>query len=231
MSDILLVLIMKPKLNGFLQRNAIEKATDTLLNNEHHNINILIDRRPIFLPTESLLTPWSKVAKARNRVLTDVLFWEYQYILWIDADVVDYPCDMPSRLIEVNPEGITAPLVLIEDTPGPLFYDFAASIMKGKSSILPADRSRIVGRNLQHAPPYWPEEPKERFVEMDCVGTVTMVPTEVYLNSSDAYEDHPAFTDHWPVCRMARTEGRMVGIDRETIAWHANLPKYGEDWH
>lgn len=230
MSDVLVILIIKPQMNSFLQRNAIEKATDMLLTDENHNLSLHIDRRPIIIPKESMRTPWSKVTRARNRVLSDLQFWDYSHLLWVDADVVDYPCDMASRLIDINPEGVTAPLVLIEDSAN-LFYDFAASIIKDKSLIRCHDRSRIVGRNLQHEPPYWPIEPTERFVEMDCVGTITMVNTNIYLNDQESYIDHPAYTDHFNICSMARAEGKKVGIDRECVAWHANLPKYGELWH
>lgn len=229
MSDILLVLIIKPQMHPWLQRNAIEKATDVALTNEGHNVSIHIDRRPITLSQTEQRTPWSKVTLARNRVLQNIQFWDYEYLLWVDADVTDYPCDMPSRFIELNPDGITAPLILIEGSN--TFYDFAASIMAGCDHIEPTNRSRLVGRNLQHEYPYWPVEPTERFVDMDCVGTITLVPTDIYLNNSDAYEDHPAFTDHYPICKMARSEGKRVGIDRGTIAYHANLPQYGEAWH
>ena len=34
----------------------------------------------------------------------------------MDADVVRYPPDLPRRLLDTNPGGITAPLVLIEDS-------------------------------------------------------------------------------------------------------------------
>jgi len=113
MSDILLVLLMhQPDLSGHMQRNAIEKATDTLLNNDHHIINIYVDRRPIILPNESIKTSWSKSVAAYNRVLTDIQFWDYDYLLWIEPKVSDYPCNLPSRLIEANPEGITSPLIL-----------------------------------------------------------------------------------------------------------------------
>ena len=37
-------------------------------------------------------------------------------MLWLDADVVKYPPDLVLRLYETNPHGVSAPLVVIEDS-------------------------------------------------------------------------------------------------------------------
>jgi hypothetical protein len=178
-------------------------------------------------------------------MLTRMAIMEWDYLLWVDADVVDYPLDLPTRLIDSNPTGVSAPMVLIEGRKD--FYDWAAFVMKGKDTIKPTNRHRVWGRNIQHEPPYWNEcdshtedgppeaakpqwyEPKERVVEMDCVGTIVMVPTRIYAHAQ--YEDHPAFTDHHPICKAARDLGLKVTVDRGTVAYHADLPKWGEQWH
>ena len=41
---------------------------------------------------------------------------EHEYVLWLDADVVKYPPDLVLRLYETNPHGVSAPLVVIEDS-------------------------------------------------------------------------------------------------------------------
>jgi hypothetical protein len=38
----------------------------------------------------------------------------FDYVMWLDSDLVSFPPDLATHLIRVNPEGITAPLVLIE---------------------------------------------------------------------------------------------------------------------
>ena len=37
-------------------------------------------------------------------------------MIWLDADVVKYPSDLILRLYETNPHGVSAPLVVIEDS-------------------------------------------------------------------------------------------------------------------
>ena len=41
---------------------------------------------------------------------------EHEYVIWLDADVVKYPSDLILRLYETNPHGVSAPLVLIENS-------------------------------------------------------------------------------------------------------------------
>jgi hypothetical protein len=40
----------------------------------------------------------------------------HEYVLWVDADVVEYPPNLVTLLHQANPEGVTAPTVLIEDS-------------------------------------------------------------------------------------------------------------------
>src|SRR5262245_33829032 len=54
---------------------------------------------------------WSKVARVRNRLLDSVDWRAFDYVLWIDADVVDYPPDLPTRLTHAAAGGIAAPIV------------------------------------------------------------------------------------------------------------------------
>lgn len=236
MAKILVAIPMRRDLNPTL----IERCTSALglledANPDHHLSSRLDSRDVEPLPADS--TPWSKVARARNRMLADLHSGDreigaYDYILWIDADVVDYPADLPSRLIAVNPEGVTAPMVFVEGSAPPRFYDWAAFIAKGTDQVASANPKSIVGRNLQHDLPYWPKEPSTVNVEMDCVGTITMVPTWIYTEAGARYEDHPAFTDHYSICAQCRAWGKKVIVCRDVVAWHADLSKYeGEKWH
>jgi hypothetical protein len=160
-------------------------------------------------------------------MLTKIDVNHYDYLLWIDADIIDFPLDMPSRLIEGNPTGISAPMVLIEGSN--TFYDYTAFVIKGQDHIEPRSRNCIHGRNLKPQSPYWINVPTETVVELDCVGTITLVPSWVYKFAR--YEDHPAFTDHYPLCKAVRDAGLKVTVDRSLLAYHANLPAYGESWH
>ena len=110
------------------------------------------------------------------------------------------------------------------------FYDYTAFIQQGRSHMSPDDGSLIPSRNLNHDAPYWPDAPDSINVPMDCVGTITLVPTWIYLQGA-RYEDHPAFTDHYSICKACRDAGKNVVVCRDLIAQHADLPKYGEQWH
>ncbi|MDP9172626.1 MAG: hypothetical protein M3O30_02010 [Planctomycetota bacterium] len=177
----------------------------------------------------------SKIARIRNRIVDSVDLGRWDHFLWVDADVVQYPADMPSSLLALNPNGVSAPLVLIEEM-GNRFYDVAAFVIKGRDVVDPTNRTITLGRNLSHDPPYWwpasamPKVGDSVAVPMDCVGTITMVPTMLYRKGV-RYVDHPAFTEHYPICKAARDAGLPVTAHVNLLAYHACLPKYGENWH
>jgi hypothetical protein len=177
----------------------------------------------------------SKIARIRNRIVEGIDLNRWDFFLWVDADVVQYPPDLPSSLLAFNPTGVSAPMVLVEDMHN-RFYDVTAFIIKGRDGVDPGNRALTLGRNLSHAPPYWwppaamPKAGDSVAVPMDCVGTITMVPTALYRQGV-RYVDHPAFTEHYPICKAARDAGLPVTAHVNLIAVHANLPKYGEEWH
>jgi hypothetical protein len=173
-------------------------------------------------------TPWSKVARVRNRIVREHRLELFTHVLWIDADVVEYDASLPTRLLMGNPEGVAAPMVLIEGTDQ--FYDTSAFVLKDKGDVDPENRFAQAGRQLGASPPYWPEVPADDIVEVDCVGTFYLVHTDVY-RTGVLHEDHPSFTDHWSICRRARQLGRKVTVDRRLAVQHADLPAYGEAWH
>ena len=62
------------------------------------------------------------LATLRNALLQEYLRPEHEYVLWLDADVVDYPPDLVGQLHGLNPGGVSAPLVLIEDSDTERFH-------------------------------------------------------------------------------------------------------------
>lgn len=191
--------------------------------------------------------PWSKITRIRNAILDSVPWKDHTHLLWIDADLVQFPPNLIDLLVEANPDGVSAPMVLVEGTVG--FYDRAAFVIRGAEHVDPNNITFLHGRNLDFNPPYWPkwnqlvhhdmhtsEYMKEmpakdqNIVEMDCVGSCLLVNTDIY-NAGARYEDHPAFTDHFPICKKARDLGRKVTVRRDLFVYHANLPLYGEKWH
>ena len=235
---ILVLIPTKPTLCQALRSRSIELSARMQGANPDHELTIIHDYRKVeSLPTDK--TAWARVTRARQALLDsiDVLRWDY--VLWIDADVVEYPADMPSRLILANPDGIAAPMVFIEGQEARL-YDWAAFIQDGRSHIEPNNPAQIKGRNLSHDAPYWDEPPPDRtfghmgIMPMDCVGTIVMVQSRIL--AGHVFDDHPVFTDWFTLCKKARKihGPRGVVVDRGISALHADLGsgKYeNEQWH
>ena len=170
---------------------------------------------------------WWKQARARNEFVQHYLKPHHDLVLWIDADIVDYPTSLPRQLYGVNPLGITAPLVLIDKTW--TFYDLFGFIKNGQRSSQSAPY--FAGMNV----------PLPKFVELESVGSIYMSPA--WLHRSTPFESevtngdlHPSlagygYTDHWPIMRLAREVGLIVGCLTTAVAFHADLPSYGESWH
>lgn len=226
MSKILVCIPIKPGINPILSQKCHELLSALPGANPSHEIAIYVDSLKVAGVTKK--TPWSTVCCVRNAMLERIRLDAWDFLLWIDADVVHYPATLPTDLLAGTPNGISAPFVLIEDTPQ--FYDTCAFIEKGSSHLQPEKIAQMEGRNLQAKEPYWSKPPTSSLVPMDCVGTVTMVPASVY-RAGARYEDHPSFTDHFPICSKALEMGLQVNVDRNLIALHADLPKYGEAWH
>lgn len=140
-------------------------------------------------------TPWSRVKRIRNKMVQETDMTKFDYVLWIDADMVEYPSDFPARAISINPEGITAPLALIEKTT--TFYDWCGYVPKGKSHIDEEKIGYIYGRQIGLIPPYLPKHVEEKrtfiqdllndkikddnpIVEMDCVGCMYLMPAKTF---------------------------------------------------
>ena len=223
MDKVLIVIPIKPNMSKGIYDKMMSKVT-ALLRNTKTNTSLFIDTR--IAPDIEKKTSWSKVAVIRNQILDDGLWHLFSHLLWIDADVVEMSDDMLDRLLETNPEGITAPWIKIEGNN--TFYDWAAFIIKGTDHIQPENRWHIPNRNINPQPPYFKEFTS--ISEWDCVGTVTLVNTDIY-KAGARYEDHPAFTDHYPICKKCRDMGRKVIMNKDIIVAHADLPKYGEAWH
>lgn len=150
--------------------------------------------------------------------------------------MVEIPPDLPTTLIFANPEGVTAPLVLIQE-PGPLgpnqFYDTTAFVLKGRSSYADTDTDPFVkGRSIDMFPPYVGEKIAGiDLVEVDGVGTCYSIPTSVFTEGRARYHDHPRLTEHFSVITKAHEMSMPVMVHTGVTVRHANLPKYGAGWH
>lgn len=229
--DVCVCIPINPAMCPELKQAAYDAAIKIPACNPGLNIGLYFDTTKVEgQPTDRM--PWAKVARVRNMMLDRIDVAQWTHLLWIDADVIHYPADLPTRLLRANPsaKGVVAPMVLVENSDR--FYDWAAFIIEGQSSVDPGMHEYRPGRNLTHEPPYWPS-PRTGVVRMDCVGAVTLVDTDIYLGDGIdvRYSEHPAFTDHYAICEAARMNDLPVLCDTNTVVYHADLPKYGELWH
>jgi hypothetical protein len=170
---------------------------------------------------------YEKLCRVNNRLLQSVSVDQFDYLLWIDADIVSYPPEMPSKLMAENPSGVSSPMVLIEGSER--FYDWLGFIQLSKKDVRPGELGPFPERNLGQSPPYWTETPIDDVVEMDCVGAVTLVPAHLF--EKVRYKTFVEFAGHMEICNAVKAEGGKVVVVRSLVARHADLPQYGHAWH
>jgi len=237
----------------------IEKMLYHIHKIKKQNVNIDIDfalESERIAKKNTDYTPWSRVKRIRNLMIQKYPIHNYDYLYIIDSDIIDYPHNFISRAIALNPTGITAPLALIQYSN--VFYDWCGYQKKDATTLNSPYKDKILNkmcpeRNFQLLPPYVNDD--SRLVELDCVGCTYVIPSKVftysYKNKKDLidvfnltnvndhkinedvvqYEDHPTFTDHYTVCAALRDNGGKIYMDRGSVAYHADLPLYGEEWH
>ena len=155
---------------------------------------------------------YSGHAAARNAMLDLYLQPAHTHVLWIDADLVEYPNDLATRLHACSSTGIIAPFPLIEG--GALFYDTRGFV----------DTS---GRRATHEVPYIEGD---GLIPMWAVGCCYLAPAAIF-QSGQRYTLVSGETEHYSVCAAALGMGYTVQATRRINVWHANLPKFGEKWH
>jgi hypothetical protein len=250
------VLIMIPYLesqNLYFLEKMMHHVTEIKRINQNIDFDFALDNEKIDKNPNDY-TPWSKVKRIRNIMIHKYPIKNYDYLFLIDSDIVDYPHDFIKRAIGLNPNGITAPLVLVQHTS--LFYDTAGFQLNNstnltKNKILNNDFKKI---SINYQPPYINDN--SRLTEVDCVGSIYVVPTYIFsltygpiqselnnifelagvkdhkiMENIVQYEDHPFYTDHYTICAAIKSNGAKVLLDNGSVAYHADLPIYGENWH
>lgn len=228
MIRILVCIPMRPNMLPALKLESLAMASRMIASKSNPDIelSLFIDQSDEPRAPDDV-TPWRKVSRVRNKLLSRINYSAYDYLLWIDSDIISYPEEMPTLLVRGNPGGVSAPSVMIEHSD--LFYDWSAFILKGRSDIEPDRWAIIPGRNVNNHPPHWPDGMETGVIEMDCVGAITLVPTWAYKMA--VYEDHPAFTDHFSICKAVRTAGASVVCNRDVVALHAHMTDRGDSWN
>ncbi len=239
----------------FIQR-MLENVSKLTENNPLIDIEFALDNDRISKESTDY-TPWSRVKRIRNLMIDKYPIHNYDYLYIIDSDIIDYPLNFPTRAIGLNPDGITAPMALIQNSV--VFYDWCGYQKLGATSINSEYARYIMDkgckvRNFALSPPYVNDQ--SRLVEIDCVGCTYIVPSSIFKQTYGSlqkelikvfelakvknhkikenivqYEDHPTFTDHYTICTAVRANGGKIYMDRGSAAYHADLPIYGEAWH
>lgn len=154
---------------------------------------------------------YARHAAVRNHMLDTYLEPRHTHVLWIDSDLVEYPDNLPTRLMEANPDGITAPLALL-DKAGDRFYDIGGFIERG-------ERFRLAPPYCSQDGPVW---------ELDSVGCCYLVPAWLYhegVRYSPPATDY--YVEHWSVMQQAKRRGVRIVAVRDLVVKHAWLPSFG----
>jgi len=181
------------------------------------------------------------LASARNDLLATWLKPEHTHVLWIDADIVEYPPDLPQRLLAAAGEDcIVAPMVLLKYCVEVSYTITAAGEDSIAEPILQLDHieqyydtyTHIMdtGEQVAIAPPYFGDVGDADLVSMACVGGCYLIPADIYRSHCyDAFEG-PGM-EHWTLMQTARAIGYKIFVDLHTTVRHAFLPVWEESFH
>lgn len=156
---------------------------------------------------------YSTHARARNAVLHAIDLGAYDYLYWVDIDLIAWPHGLLDWALTHNPDGVTAPAVVLHRYVD-RFYDTKGYIHQGQPA--------------QLYPPWFDAEGS--LLDMESVGCCYLIPAAVYRDGA-VYQDTPDATEHLSVCQAARDQGRTVLLNLDFRAVHAYLPDYGEALH
>jgi len=209
MKSVLIAIPCKPSMPDILQHRMMELVCKAVIDNSDFDIDVALDIEHFeFTGREPYAYPQ---ATARNALLDKYLQPYHDLVMWIDADLVDYPSDIIIRLDAANPGGVTAPMVLIENSQQ--FYDTYGYVQDG--------------HHINAFPPYL--HPLGELVEMDAVGCAYLIPADVYRPGR--YSTTPGHTEHYSICKIAKEMGLKIVCNTTITIYHADLSKYGLQWH
>lgn len=213
--NILILQPTSPSHPPALRQVAADQLTALLTNNPAISLDVAIDGSVV--PASPHPSKYARHAAVRNHMLDTYLKPHHDYVLWIDSDLVEYPADLATKLLQaartVSPDCdvIAAPLALL-DKAGNRFYDIGGFIEHGQ-------RFRIVPPYCTQDGPIW---------ELDSVGCCYLAPAWLYR---DGVRYSPPETDyyveHWSVMQQAQARGVQIVAVRDLVVKHAWLPMFG----
>jgi glycosyltransferase involved in cell wall biosynthesis len=145
-----------------------------------------------------------KISPIRQGMIDDYLKESHDYVFWIDADLIYYPANLPSQLIDRNPSGISAPLVFLEGE-GERFFDTAGFV-----------ENKIWCKIYR---PFFKQEGP--IYNLESVGCIYLVPANIYRDGAK-HTITQGFTEHMSVCLFAIKQSLPVQAFDDLIAIHYN---------
>jgi GT2 family glycosyltransferase len=176
-------------------------------------------------------------AAARNQLIERYLRPWHEWVLWLDADIIETPADLIEQLLDVSSRhglAVVAPMVWVErntkyeiggqesalDTKegptlqtGGWFYD-TGGFVDGEGRF--ADFARgPAGEEVE--------------IPMRSVGCVYVAPAFLYRQGL-RYRPLEDEVEHLSFCRDVAARGLEIVATRAVNVTHAYLPRYGESW-
>lgn len=164
-------------------------------------------------PTER--SKYQRLAILRNTALEVGLKEHHDYVMMIDSDI-SFREDLVQRLVtslERTDGVVMAPMIYVENTE--FFHDILAFVKDGV--------------NFVNIYPYHEVLPRySGIIEMDSVGDCFLVRARDIKNTKfegDGQSEQIGF------CQNIRKNGGKIYMDKRIVVHHADLPKYGLEWH
>jgi hypothetical protein len=217
--NLLVAVPIKARLSGLLLDRLVETTQALKAANPTATLALYLDKpRPALAvdDPEYVLKRSCDLASARNDLLATWLKPEHTHVLWIDADIVEYPPDLPQRLLAAAGEDcIVAPMVLLEGVEQ--YYDTYTHIMD-------------TGKQVSMTRPYFGDVGDADLVSMACVGGCYLIPADIFRFHCYEPFEGPGM-EHWSLMQRARDGAIEIFVDLQTTVRHAYLPNWGESFH
>lgn len=213
MGDILMPVMISPRLNPVIE-DQFSVQLKELLNLMGDRVDLRVDEAeyPKAYPEENY---WGRFARMRQSCINQFLTDDHDWVLWIDADIIQFPPTLFHDLRDTDMlSNVVSPLVAIEGNPG-INYDTAGT------------RPDFGSRSGM-------QPPEPGVYKMFSVGGCVLVPAPVHQLvefQAQADNDLSANTEWTSLCEGARKMGYDILWNTNVVVFHADLPKYGEGWH
>ncbi len=170
-------------------------------------------------------------ARIRQGMIDDYLT-DHKFVVWIDADIVSYPSNVITQLRRTTRDNISAPFIMIEDDEK-RFYDTSGFAYKDEAGNPRRFRNDFPYHPLDfhigdYAEGYY-------YYNVESVGCFCIIPSDIYKRGAKHQlpegRNGEMFTDWYGVCQFGKDLGYQVCAVPSIKVLHANLPKFGEQWH